>query len=446
MSNRHVQLTISLSTKGVRRTGFGTPLNVSYNAAWSGSRVRSYSSLAAVAVDFPSTSSPEYRFANAVFSQNPHPQKVKIARGSLPPTQRYKIDVAEVRNTFAYQIQVEGDGVTSTLVSFTSDGTATNDEIVNGLLAALNLVVGKNFTATTTGSVGSLDLLVTADAAAEWFSLEVKDVTALSILQNHADPGIATDLAAIQLEDSDWYALDTSYNSNAMVVAAAAWAEANEKLYNFDCNETETIQVVIGSGTDTIRAIHSAGYMRTAGWYHPSPWQKMTAAIYGRLLWLEPGSDNWKFKELVGIDPVTLTDTQEDNLIARFGNSYAYAYGRKITFEGTTGSEEFIDNVRSMDWVRSDMASGIFGAMVSNEKLTYEDDGGVQIIENEMRASLKRAVKRTIARKGTDSVEVPLVADVAASTRAQRILPDLSAFFELAGAVNIAQVGITVTA
>ncbi len=92
-----------------------------------------------------------------------------------------------------------------------------NDSIVNGLVAALPSISG--FTVSAQGSGGSKYVRILADAAdASWARIEVLDPALLTLWQNHADPGIATDLAAIELEDSDWYGLVTLYNSYSLVV------------------------------------------------------------------------------------------------------------------------------------------------------------------------------------------------------------------------------------
>lgn len=430
----HVRLTISAENVGVIRAGFGVPLILSHNAAWAVDRVRFYASITEVAVDFPTTSSPEYIAAQACFAQSPKPARIAIGRAALKPTQRYQLDVVAVRNSYTYTAYVKGQGVTDTTVTFASDASATNDEIVAGLLAAFNAVVGKNFTATETGSVGTKDLLVTGDAAGNWFSIEVANVADLKIAQTHADPGVATDLAAIVLADDTWYALYTFYNSNAYVLAAAAWIETQKKIYLFDVNETDAITTTVGN-SDTIDDIKTATYARTSGWYHPSPANMIALRLLARCLPLEPGAVNFKFKTLAGGLPVSgLSSTHKTNLRARNGNTYTTIAGLNISWDGKTG-DDYIDSIRNIDWQDDDMTKSIFEVLAA-EDIVAMTPGGISKLEAAMRGSVERAMAKEIGVRGTEAFEVPESADIPAADRLARILAGMKFSYDLANAVN----------
>jgi hypothetical protein len=87
----------------------------------------------------------------------------------------------------------------------------------------------------------------------------------------------------------------------------------------------------------------------------------------------------------------------------------------------------------SIDWVIDDMAKQIFGDVASQGKVP-RDDPGMIVIENGVRATMRRAVSRTIAAADpAPKVEVPLVAEMA------DLLPRgvrASFEFKLAGAVH----------
>lgn len=424
----HVSLTITQDSVGVARAGFGVPLILSATAAWV-ERVRFYNSLSDVAADFPVTTSAEYLAAAAMFSQAPRPARIAIGRSALKPTQVYTIVPTE-RNSHTFKLTVRGKGVTPTEIAVTSDSDATATEITTLLKDALNAVVGKNFTAT-----GTATCIVTGTAAGDWFSIEVANPADLAISQTHTDPGVATDLAAIQLENDEWYALVTLYNSKAYVQAAAAWIAAQKKIYVLDVNETAAITTSVGN-TDTLDALHTSGYARVMGAYHPSPAAMMAAAWLGRCLPLEPGSESWKFKSLAGVPPVALTATHRTNLVARKANSYQRVAGVPMTWEGTTADGDFLDVQRGLDWLEDDMGKGVFGALAGASKVPYTD-AGVAVVESEMRASLRRAVNRGIlAADPEPTVSVPRVADVSTSDKSLRILPDAKFTGVLAGAVH----------
>lgn len=538
-----VSLDITEDTVGVSRQGFGTPLLVSYTAGFTG--VRTYNSLADVAVDFPTTTSYEYLAAQIAFSQSPKVRQLKIARGNLAPTQVATIGVfGSPKNSHAYTIGVKGDGVTTTAISSTSSSSATAAKIHNALVTALNAVVGKNFTAAfaalvvpdftftrTTGNVLSrtahglktgdgpiqatntggalpsgmsaatdywcirLDddtfsiatslanalagtavtlsgagtgthtfsdtastkrpedpFLVTADAAGEWFSLEVNRDD-LSHALTHADPGIATDLAAIMLADQDWYCLLTPSNSNAYVLAAAAWIEANSRIYFADITHSSSITAVVGgAGTDVLDNLHTLAYKRTAGFYHSSSAACVAVGIASRYLCTEPGAAIVKFKRLVGLVPVSLTATHRVNLRAKCGNWIEKSGGLSMIFDGRValgGGSGWIDVTRDLDYLRDSIQTRVFGALASNDKIPQDNTGGV-VIENELRGGLEDGVDRLIIFPGY-TTELPDLdateanGGISDTDRADRHLPRVKASVRLRGAIQSVAVEITVS-
>ncbi len=336
------------------------------------------------------------------------------------------------------------DALALTPVNFTTDGTgihtlrrATNDAAIIGLVSKLNAVPGKNFTAARVAGGGDTDTMtVTASAPGEWFSIEVDFNKFVSYI-SHADPGIAADLLAINTEDSSWYELLTVYNSNAMVIAADAWVAANKKIYVFDTPNTVSVNGAVGGGgQDTIDNIKTLARARTMGAFHPSPASMLAAAWSADVLPLDPGSETWKFRRLTGPAPVNLTSTQRANLRAKYGNSYETVAGLNITFEGQTGDGDFLDIQRGLDWLEDDMTKRVFEALASNNKIPFTD-GGIAIIEAQVRASLKEATARgIIATDPAFTVTVPRAASISAANKAARLLPDIKFTATLAGAVH----------
>jgi len=427
-----VDISITQDSVGVQRAGFGVPLLLSAYAAFA-ERVRYYGSLSEVASDFPVTSSPEYLFGSTCFAQTNPPNIIAIGRSALKPTQVYTISVASIQNTHAYVINVKGKGVTSTAATYTSDGTATDAEIVAGLVTALNAVTGNNYIAAGASS----PFTVTGDAAGDWFSLEVSPVD-LTAAQTHADPGVATDLTAIQLESDGWYALYTTYNSDAYVKAAAAYIETQKKIYVFDIAETEAVTDASDGTQGTLDDLMTLAYARTAGLYHPSPADMAGAAWLGRCLPFEPGSETWKFKRLTGVNPVTLTSTQRTNLRARNANSYETSAGINMTWNGTMADGGFIDTTRNLDWVEDDMSKSVFEVLAGAAKVPFTDLG-IAMLTNAMEGSIKRAISRGIFTIDY-TITYPRAANVSNVNKTARVCPDLKFSATLEGAVHSAVV------
>lgn len=437
----YVSLTISQTSVGVQRAGFGTGLLLSATAAWT-ERTRLYSQLSDVAVDFPVTTSAEYLAASAYFAQSPAPSKLMIGRSANKPTQVYQLSALTptANISYTYQVKVKGKGVTSTTVTFTSDATPTDAEYAAGMVSALNAVVGKNYTAAGASS----PITITATNPGDWFSIEVVDTNYQKVTQTHVDPGVAADLTAITAENPAWYCLITAYNSKLYSVAAAGYCEANNRIYVAATNDTTTISTATGNG-DLMDTFKTNAYARSSAHYHPSPADFTDAALAGKCLPYDPGSETWAYKTLAGVAAVTLTSTARGNITSRNGNSYETVAGVNVTFNGMMGDGGFIDTKRGLDWLQDDMQKGVFGALAASPKIPYTDDG-ISVIESQVRGSLNRAVTRGILTAGTIVVTVPALANVATADKTSRTLNNVKFSAQLAGAVHKANVVGVVTA
>jgi hypothetical protein len=435
--NDYVEVVISYNSVGLTRAGFGTPMILSATASFA-ERLRYYTSVTDVAVDFPVATSPERLAAAAMFAQTPRPSKIAIGRSALKPTQVYELSAVNPTGnaSYTYKVRVAGTGFAETTVTFTSDATPTDAEYAAGMVAALNAVVGKNYTATGSAS----PITITGNAAGNWFSVEVLDVATQKIVMSHTNPGVATDLNAINAEQSDWYALYTLYNSEAYAIAAAGWVEAAEmKIYVCDTNESDAITTTAGGG-DLIDTIKTNNYTATLGNYHPSPANMSGAALLGRCLPLEPGSVTFALKSLVGVTPVKLSATQRANLIAKRGNSYETVGNQiNITFDGTVGSTSVghLDLKRDVDWVKDDMTKAVFATLVAPDKFGYTDKDLVKL-EAAIRGSLERAVRKNIFQRDANnfSLVIPKVADIATLDKQNRHVPDITWLAYPVGAVH----------
>lgn len=429
----HVSGTISLDSVGIALENLQTPMLVSYNTSgWGAARIRFYTDLAGVEADFPSTTGPEYLWAQQQFGQTPHPQTIAIGRGALPYTQRFTL-VPTVRDSYAFTINAGGDGVTTSARTYTSDSSATLAEICAGVLAALNGTTGRNFTATG----GVTNVVVTGNAAGEWFWLEVLDPNDFTIVEDHVDPGIATDLAAIAQASDQWYCLNTTGNSDALVKAAAAWVNSNEKIYLFDVVESEAVLEAADGTQGTLDDIDTLAYNRVCGWHHPRAAEMLAGSITGKLLAYDPGSAVAYGKNLAGVAAQTLTSTQRGYLTDRNANFYETVAGTGRTYDGSVGGAYgFIDVTRNIDYMENLVQTRAYEAMVGAPVLPFDDDG-IAIVQAAVLGAMQELVAMKILRANPKPVvTVPKVVDVSTSDKAQRILRNVKFSGELAGAIQ----------
>jgi hypothetical protein len=339
-----------------------------------------------------------------------------LPTGLLPVTDYYAIVLDP--STFRVALS-RANALVGTFVAFSNDGT------------------GSHAIAGTTSTVRpAAPFTVTSAAPGAWFSLELADVTALSLRMTHAgDPTPYLD--ALELANPNWYCLLTHANSPSSVQATASWIEAHPKIYLFDLPETEAIQTPVTIGTDTLAACKAAGYTRSAGSYHHRPATFMSACWAGRVLPIEPGGDTWALKELVGVGIASkLTTTHRNNLKARSANFVTVGFGRNITLGGTTCNGNFIDVARGLDWLSDDVTKGLGGLVLGANKIPYTNPGVTSIV-NQVEASLARAVQRGILRDHPKPVvTAPDVEAVDPSIRGVRLFPDVLFTGQLAGAIH----------
>lgn len=433
-----IQVNISSATAKVAAAGFGIALLLSFTAAWV-ERTRTYSDIDGVAADWAPTTV-EYKALSRMLSQEIRPEKVMVGRCALKPTQVYVISIRTVANSTLYQVKVGAN-----TASFTSDSSATNDEIVAGLVTQINLLSGDTTTAAATGSVGSQVVTMTANAAGNWDEVEVLDRNLMQLAQTHVDPGVATDLAAIKNESNAFYAVANTHNSKLMVDAIAAWAETNKKAFFYQTVDGATINTALSGTDDVAESTRAAAYDYTVGIYHPNSGAFADCAWLGKCLPLDPGSETWKFKVLAGVSAYKLTETEITNARGKNLNVYEpVTPTNSMTSEGVTASGEFFDVIRFVDWLGARIGEDVLTAELNNPKIAYTDDG-VAILEAIVKRWCEEGVRVGGLRPGTISVIAGKVADQLTADRAARVYKGLKFNAQLAGAIHKTVVNGNVT-
>lgn len=424
-----VQVLITSIASKVTQAGFGVPMILSYSAAWT-ERVREYSSLTGVQTDF-ATTTPEYKQAARVFGQTPRPPKILIGRGALKPTQRYAVTPIAI-NSYTYRMTVNG-----LPVSFTSDGTATVTEIIAGLTAAINALA-----LPITCSDQTTFLRIVANSAGAFFSIGSSD-TNLGIAQDHVDPGVATDLAAIVLERSDWYGLLTHFNSKALIEGAALWVEANKRLYLAGTCDSAIRNTVL-SGTDDVgESLRGLSYKKTALVDGITSEDFADAGIMGLCFTYTPGEETWKFKTIAGAPVASYTSTQRSNLRAKNVNFYETTAGVNMFEEGYASSGDYIDFVRYLDFLEARIQERVFGKLSTAKKVPFNDEG-IAIVSTEVKGQLQSDENREAINPGW-VVAVPKLSTVTLADKSTRTLRNVTFSAIYAGAIHSVKIDGTVS-
>lgn len=349
------------------------------------------------------------------------PVQVSNAGGALPTGLSALTDYWIIRltdNTFKFATSLD-NALAGTAVTISDDGTGT-----------------QTMADTANTKSPAAGFVVVGDDPGAWFSVRVSTTKDFQITQDHADADVDEDLAAIALEDDDWFWLGSLYNSVDYIKTVAAWAQSAGKMYYFASNDTNDLKTSDGSTGvgDEVRAL---AYKYAAGDYHPDPSQFADAAVIGGLAGRKIGSWTAKFKRRSGVTFVALTTTERANLVARQMNFYEKAKGISLTAEGTTfgdGVYKWIDNVVNIDWLKDVIVTNVFSLQNSEAKIPYTD-AGAAMVEAQVRAGLSEGVDNTVITEDYN-VSVPKMEDVSSSDRAARILPDVDFDCILQGAIH----------
>lgn len=451
-----VNINISLSALAPQQAGFGIPGILSMttpNGSWATAELnRTYSTLAALGVDFPTTS-PEYLSGQRLFAQSPAPPFVVVFRFTVKATMQQKIQITYASGAhFAFTVngtQVDVVGVTD------------NDTTITAIIAACPAISGVSYSAT--GSVGSKVVQVDCTAGTYVYinlvAASGQDTGPMGnqLLQLHCttpvlgSSSVAAQIANARIQNSSWYECHNPYVGKAFQLAVSDAIESLDPpaICLHDEPDTDSIAIVVGSGTDWGVQAHTNAYVRTAGTFHQSPEKMFSIGWAGKILPLAPGSENWAYAAVGGVPGSALTDTHKVNLAARNMNWFITVGGTSRAFFGTTFSGIYLDIVRSRDWTKARMQERLFGLLAGaadrGSKVPFTDDAGVQIA-GEINAVFLEGYANNVFVKGTGLITIPKVSSISPSDKAIRKFSGIRWSATLAGAVNTLDISGVISA
>src|SRR5574338_207346 len=439
-----VSVAVTSATSSPTRQGFGTPLIAAQNVpAGFVNRVRAYADEASMVADGFSVNDPAYIAAAAAFAQTPRPPKVKIGRRANKTTQSIKLKCLSATENDTYSIDVITPSGTKTTIMRTVPASSTTTAEATAIAALINAVTGFD------ASAVSDTITVTATAGVGVLNRFRNWTSNFTLTDASADPGLATDLNAILIEDGDWYGLTIDSASKAEILAAANWAESNKKLLVQHTSDGDVGDAVVS--TDVMSQVKSAAYRYTGLLYNGNDTQGYSGTALQGLRFAGtpiPGNETWALKTLAGITVDKLSQTFIDQVNTKLGMVYVSVRGINVTQAGTggnTGAGEWIDVVRFIDWQRDEIQVRNFGALTSNPKIPFTDFG-IELIGAITQGALTDGEKNGGFEAGSTSVVVPKAADVDPTIRKQRKLSPVTFKGRLSGAIHSIVITGTVSA
>lgn len=444
-----VQASVSASSASPTVPGFGkTLLMVNKVPVGFPATPQTYTGLAGLITAGFLTTDDAYLAASATFSANPAPPAIMICQRVNKTSQVIKLKVLSAVQGTVYAITLMTPLGVQTILTYTVPAAQTLTQVATAILALINAVTG------FAGSTSSVDTITVSSPTAGTLNGFLNWTPNFYLTDTTADPGIAADLATAIAGDNTWYGLEIDSHSKAEILAAAAFAEANKKLFVTQSSESTVADNAVS--TDVASVVQSSAYFRTAVLYTANNTKNFAALEWqaGRFAGSPtPGNDTWMYNTLPGILVDNLTETQNATLGNKFATGYASMQGVNITVSGgiantnsagRSGSGEFLDVRRFLDWQLAQIQIGIYSALLGPGKTPFTDKG-LASLGSVVLGALQRGEQAQGLVVGSSQVFIPTAASVSVGDRQNRIVRNLNWSAQLAGAVHLVVSSGTVT-
>lgn len=325
--NDIVNVSITRETRSIQRASFAIPCFVASHVQFS-ERAKEYNSITEVTDDGFSTTSSVYKAAAKYFSQEVAVDKIIIGRrkvqvATLTPT---------VANNAVYSFKLNG-----TTISYTSDATATDAEIVAGLQAAIT-------TAGITDPVksGTTTLILTLSAA-DGFT--VTNLTSnLSMALTTSTEAWGDTIDAVRNKNNEWYCVSIDSRLEADFLTVAAYVEAikatSPKLFVFSSSASA---IKTSSTSDIFSQMKALKYEHTAYIWKGDDTGYPECALVGRFAPEQAGSNTWEQKTLIGTTTDKLTSGEANYILGKNGSTYESVGGYDVVIGGKVAFGEWLD-------------------------------------------------------------------------------------------------------
>lgn len=445
-----IVVNIDRQTTFPTQEGFGTPALIASHSFWA-DRLRAFDvstvleELTDAAVP---VSHPIYRAAVAVKALRRKPQKFVVGRRALPPTQTFTLEVLSFAAGTVYSWTVRDPAGLESTISRVSLGVSAAAE-ATAIAAAFEALAD----ITASSALGVVTVGVTAGKTIE--ILDMPEIALIKLKETTADPGLATDLAAIGLaletggEAVSFYGCSLDIGGEPSIKALALWCQANGKICFNRTSDGEIADP--GVSNDLASDLVALAYDCNVTIFDQAATSSMIdVAALALHLSYPPGESTLAFKTLPGIAASKLTAGQTSALEAKNVTHYQRSQGVNFLFEGKSSSGEFIDLRIGADLIAARIKEAVYAKLFQEPKLPMEQSGidvlrgivqGVldRFTSTPTRASILAAEVRDEAGNVIDSgprVEPLSIADVPAADRAARRINPIRFSGRFSGAVH----------
>jgi hypothetical protein len=152
-----------------------------------------------------------------------------------------------------------------------------------------------------------------------------------------------------------------------------------------------------------------------------------------------PGSDTWNFNTIAGVaadSDYLFPESCVLATLAKNGTCYTTLANLNLTQGGTSGSGEWMDQTRFIDWLRVTIQLAMVALLARNQGKIPYDDFGIAQIATTLNGVLQQGVEAGGLVDGSIVITRPLVANIPVSSVTARTLPSLPWTANLAGAIH----------
>lgn len=422
ISNLVANVVITLGTRAAQAANFGIAA-IFCDAPFTGGRLYELSSegLAEMVEDgFEPDQDRGYLLAASMNSQSPHTDQVLVyARTALTTS---VVDLVPLVTTEGVVLSFELTYLNETsTIEYEIPASATINSICDALEALIDAsAAGLAGAAVAPDNATATKLTFTGATPGEPVLLSGFNPKYFSVLDTSTNASIATDLAEAALDHS-FYGFVIDSFAEAENNAAAAWAEANGKI--FFAHSYDTTNVVDSAGSGVAQDFFTAGYNRSVVVNNFDGPGNCAACVLARQLALNPGTSAASFKSLVGVNADVLRSSYLANAKAKNVLVYALDDGTAHTWNGKMASGRPIRIQQAIDLLDARIREAILATFLSNEYVPMSD-GGFALMVGAVRGVLSKFLADGIILPGF-TVTAPKVADISDADKLAGKLPNL---------------------
>jgi len=449
-------------------------------------RVRSYSTLTAVAADF-GTSVPEYLAAVEWFNQTPQPGLLLIGQWVSPaayPSGTFGALKGSTisSNVSAWQAITTGSfvatvGSTVYDISGLNFSTVTNLNGVASIIQAALIAAGLSTAIFTWNSVYSqftFNAGIQSNIAFLTALGSGVDISGLLGMKSTSSgayqiPFLATSESAVScvaLFDSlfgqKWYSAFIIAGTDSDHLAVAAFIEGTNTKHAYAVNSQEAGIITSTDTSNIAYQLKQLGYTKTSVQYSSNSLYAAVAYQAKALIvdWTANNSTiTLAFKQEAGIIPENLTETQYSALVANNANVFVeYDNNTAIIQTGVQSSGDYTDTIYGADWLAITIQNNVYNTLYTSPTKIPQTDPGNHILYSSIVQVLDQGVDNSFLAPGTWTqtgfgtlsqgdylpkgyyVYQPPVSSQSDSTRATRVSVTFQVAAKLSGAIQAVDV------